>query len=187
MPTAFIVTGCTRGNQRTITNACAKHTEPPTTASTEVNGGGTCRSVIACNQGDPHKREEGTDDGRAPHAFLTPQHREQQRGKRHEREQNLTETSLHRDEPVVVTANPCRQSQCAAVGPATLGPEIWTRKPALPHCDVPVPGLRRDLPELSARARPARATRVVEDCGQSGLRGCGCYAARQPAVRAALS
>ncbi len=37
-PAAFIVTGCTRGNLRTKTSACAKHTAPPATDSKESSG-----------------------------------------------------------------------------------------------------------------------------------------------------
>ena len=45
MPTAFMLTGCTRGKRRTSTRACAKQIAPPTTASTDSKGTSCCNGA----------------------------------------------------------------------------------------------------------------------------------------------
>jgi hypothetical protein len=45
--------------------------------------------------------EQGSHDRRSTQALLPPEHREQQRGQWHQRQQDLAESSMDLDEPVI--------------------------------------------------------------------------------------
>jgi hypothetical protein len=99
MPTAFMVTGCTRGKRRTSTRACARQIAPPTTASADSKGtfcGNGEREITATREG-----EQGSYDPRDSEVLLPPEHREQESGRWHKRQQDLAESGMYLDEPVV--------------------------------------------------------------------------------------
>src|SRR4029453_3593636 len=99
MPAAFMVTGCTGGKRRTSTRACARQIAPPTTASTDSRGRFCCNGER--DHRDAREGEQGSYDCRDGEVLLPPEHREQESGQWHKPQQDLAESGMYPDEPVV--------------------------------------------------------------------------------------
>lgn len=77
--------------------------------------------------------EESSHQGRGTEALLPPEHREQERGKRHQRQQDLAETGVHPDEPVIDQPERAAEVQEAVEQRADQRPSTWERQPQHDH------------------------------------------------------